>query len=295
MRTTIIGLALILTGCVQGPKILKEGEGWREVEASPPAGPGMSAMKSPDDRWNTRIEITTADEALLGRLARTNPDVRVRREASERVRDQAVLTEIARHDDVAFLRRRAVERLYDKAILLELSSKDPDPGVKEAAANRREVLREVIGKHPEYRYWAACRPGASVRLKMEVKTGYGPAWDAVELGRTFVDLGPQGAYYEQKLIPSGAPLGGLARLMLADLEEGTGRLEEGDETVELSGRKLACHWVKSNAERRGVILRVKTWYSGEVPGGIAKIEMEEAPLGEPMRFLRARTIGWDMK
>ena len=295
MRIMIVALALTLGGCAQAAKVLREGEGWREVEYTAPAGSGMSPMKSPDDRLNTRIEITTTDEALLGRLARTNPEVRVRREASERVRDQAVLTDIARNDEVAFLRRRAVERLYDKTVLAGIAGKDPDPGVKEAALNRREILHGVTGKQTEYRYWAACRPGSSVRLKVEARVGYGPSWEAVEILRTFVDLGPQAAYYEQKVHPSGAPLGGIAKLMLADVEEGTARQDEGDEAVELSGRKVACHWVKSNAERRGVILRAKTWFSSEVPGGIAKFEMEEAPLGEPMRFLRARALGWEVK
>ena len=54
---------------------------------------------------------------------------------------------------------------------------------------------------------------------------------------------------------------------------------EGDEEIELAGKKLKCHWVKMEYRTDSPIERLKeksstkTWYSKEVPGQVAKIEM----------------------
>jgi hypothetical protein len=54
---------------------------------------------------------------------------------------------------------------------------------------------------------------------------------------------------------------------------------EGDEEIELAGKKLKCHWVhvKRSIDSRIEAMKdrssAKTWYSDEIPGRVAKIEM----------------------
>jgi len=57
------------------------------------------------------------------------------------------------------------------------------------------------------------------------------------------------------------------------------KIGEGDEEIELAGKKLKCHWVhvKRSVDSRVEAMKdrssTKTWYSDEIPGRVAKIEM----------------------
>ena len=54
---------------------------------------------------------------------------------------------------------------------------------------------------------------------------------------------------------------------------------EGDEEIEVAGKKLKCHWVKVNRQIDSPVEAMKdrssakTWFSDEIPGRVAKIEM----------------------
>lgn len=54
---------------------------------------------------------------------------------------------------------------------------------------------------------------------------------------------------------------------------------EGDEEIEIAGKKLKCHWVLVKRQIDSPVEAVKdrsstkTWYSDEIPGRVAKIEM----------------------
>jgi hypothetical protein len=58
------------------------------------------------------------------------------------------------------------------------------------------------------------------------------------------------------------------------------KIAEGDEEIELAGRKLKCHWIameyrdESAVEMMNDLRSNKTWYSKEIPGQVAKIEMK---------------------
>ena len=55
---------------------------------------------------------------------------------------------------------------------------------------------------------------------------------------------------------------------------------EGDEEIDIAGRRLKCHWitidyrVESAVEMMNDLGSNKTWYSKEIPGQVAKIEMK---------------------
>jgi hypothetical protein len=57
------------------------------------------------------------------------------------------------------------------------------------------------------------------------------------------------------------------------------RSGEGNEEIEVAGKKLKCHWVLVKRRIDSVVeamkdrTSTKTWYSDEIPGRVAKIEM----------------------
>src|SRR5687768_8072788 len=89
----ILALAL---GCAPA-KVVREGKGWREVEA----------------KDSTVIEMMTDDPEVLADLAKTSPDPRVRTEALLRVKDSTVLAEVVRKEQDPAIRRTIVGRLTD--------------------------------------------------------------------------------------------------------------------------------------------------------------------------------------
>jgi hypothetical protein len=48
------------------------------------------------------------------------------------------------------------------------------------------------------------------------------------------------------------------------------KLGEGDEDVEVAGKKLKCHWVEYEMDSGGGKMKSKVWTSDAVPGGTVK-------------------------
>src|SRR5262245_22988186 len=136
VRRAQITLAVVLlfaAGCASA-KVVREGKGWREVEA----------------KDSTVIEMMTDDPDVLADLAKTAPDSRVRTEAALRVKDSTVLAEVVRKEQDPAIRRTLVGRLTDPAVLKDIAANDPDAAVKEAAAARADMLRVINARHPEF-------------------------------------------------------------------------------------------------------------------------------------------------
>src|SRR5262245_2450656 len=145
VQVSLAALLLISAGC-SSAKVVREGKGWREVEA----------------KNSTVIEMMTDDPDVLADLAKTAPDSRVRTEAALRVKDSAVLAQVIRTEQDPAIRRTLVGRLIDVGVLRDLAKNDPDPAVRDAAAARAQMLRTVDARHPEYAGWAGCKPGSWV-------------------------------------------------------------------------------------------------------------------------------------
>jgi hypothetical protein len=66
---------------------------------------------------------------------------------------------------------------------------------------------------------------------------------------------------------------------------------EGDEEIEVAGKKLKCHWIKmdyrtdSRLEWVKDMSSTKTWYSKEIPGQVAKMEMSRWIKDDPPYLL----------
>ena len=44
---------------------------------------------------------------------------------------------------------------------------------------------------------------------------------------------------------------------------------EGDETIEVAGQAIPCHWLQRSVEVEGQRVTFRTWLSDQIPGGVA--------------------------
>jgi hypothetical protein len=263
-------ILLVLFASCGEPKVIREGAGWRETESA--------------------VEVTTSDPKLLAEIARTHPDPRLRALALAKVSDPAVLADVARNEKEPSLRKKAVEGLDDEALLDQISKNDADPGVKEAAAVRRDVLRIVGAGHPEYRGWAAAKPGSWVRMRIEVRI---QNWkQTTEIERKLSACRPDRAVMEQRDRATGKGVQGIFKEVLANYDLAVGSTDEGDGDLEIGGKRAKCRWTRWNFSRLREIVHVQRWFHEPIPGGIARITMEIAPEGDPQRVVQLWVTGW---
>jgi len=270
-------LVLLLgLGCTTA-KVVREGDGWRETESKEPG--------------KTDVQITSSDPKVLAEIAKTHPDPRLRGEAQSRITDSAALADVIKVEKDVALRRKMVERLTDEALLKTLAQNDPDDGVKQAATARAGMIRTVDAKHPEYAGWSCCKPGTWVRWKVDVKTDGQKS--QIEMVRTLLECCPERVVLEQKIAPSGKPLYGVPKDFLTRFDVAYGRKVEDEGTMQLQGRTLKCKWVRHNFQRGGDIAQVRRWMNDDVPGGVARIDMEVSPEGQPLSALMAVATAWE--
>jgi len=276
VRRAQLGLAALLlfsAGCAPA-KVVREGKGWREVEA----------------KDSTVIQLMTDDPDVLADLAKTAPDSRVRTEALLRVKDSAVLAEVVQKEQDPAIRRTIVGRLVDVAVLREIAKNDPDPAVKEAAAGRVDMIRPIDSRHPEFFGWSGCKPGAWVILRIDLNLdGQKYSFDLV---RTLLELSADRAVLEQKVTSTGKGPQGPVAEMLSRYDVAYGRKVEDDGDFQFQGRMVKARWVRYNFQRGGDVAQIRRWLRDEVPGGVARIDLEVSPIGQPLSSLRAVATSW---
>ena len=275
-QIVLAALLLVSAGCASA-KVVREGKGWREVEA----------------KDSTVIEMMTDDPDVLADLAKTAPDSRVRTEAALRVKDSAVLAEVIRKEQDPAIRRTLVGRLTDVSMLKELAKSDPDPAVRDAAAARAQMLRTVDARHPEFAGWAAGKPGSWVILRIDLNVdGQKYSFDLV---RTLLECGPDRAVIEQKVASTGKGPTGVVGDMLSRFDVAYGRKVEDDGDFQFQGRVVKAKWVRYNFQRGDDIAQIRRWLRDEVPGGVARIDMEVSPEGQPLCALTAVAVAWERR
>jgi hypothetical protein len=268
-------LAVLLAACQSSAQVVREGPGWREVRVS---------------EKETRFELANPDPKAAAEIARTHPDPALRAAALDRVGDPAVLAQVASGDADAGVRRRAVGRIVDRATLASIAEKDADPAIRALAAERRDLVRWVSAKSPEHAAWASRPVGAWVRYRIDLVSGADKS--SLVVVRTLAACGPAGAVVEQRDAATGKALNGRVRELLDRADAPSGRRVENVESIDLRGRRVDCPTALVSGQFGSVIARIKTWRSDEIPGGLARIDVEESPEGFPLRSLRAFAAEW---
>lgn len=271
-------VALILAAGCASAKVVREGNGWRETETKD---------------GKTEISITSSDPKVLADIAKTHADARIRGQAQSQISDPAALAEIVKVEKDASLRGKMVGRLTDEALLKSLAQSDPDDAIKQVAAARADMIKTVDPKHPEFSGWSCCKPGTWVKWKVEVKTNGEKS--QVEIVRTLLECCPERVVLEQKIASTGKSLQGVPRDFLTRFDVAYGRKVEDEGTMQLQGKSVKGKWIRHNFQRGGDIAQVRRWMNTDVPGGVARIDMEVSPEGQPLSSLMAVATSWERK
>jgi hypothetical protein len=146
-------------------------------------------------------------------------------------------------------------------------------------------------KNPEYDHWADCKVGSWTKIKIEGEVGGQKA--VMETTHTLLEMGKEKAIVERKMKMT---MAGKEQPEQADKEDVPSgkdpnpvKIEsEGDEELEVAGKKLKCHWIQGT---QGESTKIKMWLSKEIPGGIAKGEITEPGQGS----MKLITTSWEKK
>ena len=133
--------------------------------------------------------------------------------------------------------------------------------------------------NPEYKFWSGFKAGAWVKFKMVTEA----SGTKTEMEQTvkLVDLTPAKAVVETGMVMAGNKLPAQKRDIPAKItpeaakppkDVKTSKPAEGDEDVDVGGKKVKAHWVESTTEAAGNKTVAKIWQAKAVPGGTIKME-----------------------
>jgi len=134
------------------------------------------------------------------------------------------------------------------------------------------ALQDV--ENPEYKRWAPFKAGSWAKCRTEIENGGNKMVLPTETTFTLLEVDDKQVVVEEltlnTLQPKDSPKQEKAKKRTYKATRGKGKEEakEGDDEIEVAGKKLACHWT----EVPGASGTVKTWVSPEVPG-VVKMEV----------------------
>jgi len=146
--------------------------------------------------------------------------------------------------------------------------------------------------NPEFAYWAEVKTGSWVKLKMEMETQGVKV--LLQSTHTLIETGKDKVVVEQKtkVTANGVeqPEQTEKEDLLRDKEKDPIKIEkEGDEEIEVAGKKLKCRWIEGTQKEN---TKVKFWLSKEIPGGVAKAEVSGGELPGVMKIF---AVAWEKK
>ena len=133
--------------------------------------------------------------------------------------------------------------------------------------------------NPEYKRWASFKPGAFVKFKMVTEAGGNIT--AMEQTVKLLELTGAKAVVEVSMVSSGAKMPAQKRDIPAKVTVEPAKAPkdvkavkpaEGDEDVDIAGKKVKTHWIQSTTETGGSKTVAKVWQTTSVPGGTVKME-----------------------
>jgi hypothetical protein len=131
----------------------------------------------------------------------------------------------------------------------------------------------------EYKRWSDCKPGSWITHK--VTTEKGGKTSELELTTKLVELSP-----EKLVLETTETAGGKSKTLPkkdypAKIEKKPeaanvkpAEKSEGDEEIEVAGKKFKCHWVCFKNEVKGETSEAKDWLTDEVPGHVVRHELK---------------------
>jgi hypothetical protein len=146
---------------------------------------------------------------------------------------------------------------------------------------------------PVFKRWSGSKPGSWVKFRRETVSPDGKVFDLKqEITQTLVEADAQKVVIETVLEgggKTGKPTRDTYRVKTAlpDKIE-----KEGDEEIEVNGKKLSCHWVQGNLFVTGRTL-ARIYLHADAPGGVVRTDL--IVFGEGKAHARHVAVGWEKK
>jgi hypothetical protein len=167
-----------------------------------------------------------------------------------------------------------------------------------AAAALAAICAQDKIDNPEYKNWSGCKADSWVTMKME--TEMGPMKSVMEQTHKLVEISADKAVVEtsgKMTAPAAADLPPTKREIPAKVDKQEPpadapkpEVKEGDEEIEVGGKKVKCHWVETNTEVNGVKTWTKIWSCQDIPGGVARMETKSDQMS-----MNSSATGWEKK
>jgi len=142
-------------------------------------------------------------------------------------------------------------------------------------------------ENPQFATWAKHKPGTAVKMQMTTNAQGQPM--NMEITQTLAEITPDNAVIEVKTamemmgqkqempaqkvsVPAKV---GKAEAAKANLPQGVNgdTKEVGTETITVAGKGYDCKVTEFSGEQQGIKTKGKVWRCDEVPGGVAKVDM----------------------
>ena len=127
----------------------------------------------------------------------------------------------------------------------------------------------------EYKSWSGSKVGTAVKSKM-VSEAMGNKTEMDQVV-TLVELTADKAVIETVMTMMGNAMPGQKREIPAKVKSAPAgdakgvKPVEGDEEIEVAGKKVKCHWVETTSDANGMKTVSRIWQSKDIPGGMAKM------------------------
>ena len=146
---------------------------------------------------------------------------------------------------------------------------------------------------PVFKRWSGCKPGPWVKFRRETVTADGKVVDLKqEITQTLVEADAQKVVVDS-VMEGGGKAGKPTRDTYRVKTPLSDKIEkEGDEEIEVNGKKVTCHWVQGNLFITGRTL-ARIYLHADAPGGIVRTDL--IVFGEGKPHARQVAVGWEKK
>ena len=146
-------------------------------------------------------------------------------------------------------------------------------------------LAQDVVDNPQYKYWSTCKVGSWAKMKMEMEQGGQKiegemTYKLLEVKDDMVVVEVTG---KSKFGGQEYPIPPQKQEIKAKESADKVKIQkEGDEEIEVAGKKMKCHWYEFQSKTGEKEAKGKVWLATEIPGGMARFEMLGAEGAKPI-------------
>jgi hypothetical protein len=166
---------------------------------------------------------------------------------------------------------------------------DPKPGDAKPAQTA-PAAGELVD-NPLYKNWAQFKPGSFTKMKFSQEMAGNKTESIVTQTLKELDAEKAVVVIEAKMLMNGQEnpmppqtLEVKAKVTKAEadmINNPEGKKAEGEETLEVAGKKLKCKWLEIEQDNMGMKIKARTWLCDEVPG--MNVQYKGTMEGEQMK------------